>query len=139
MTTWEQTPKHVCLQRAAHDRVTGYGCAIWDISYDAERGFWEAGNGEYGSEILYCPWCGIKLELNSAVTADNPASLHKTFHDRLVILEGLMTIVRGALMREKILRDPSPAALQAAARDALLRKRTETDEANRRAPNKGLI
>ena len=44
------------------DSRLGYGAALCDtIDYDAETGLWVAGNGEYGTAVRYCPWCGLKL------------------------------------------------------------------------------
>lgn len=47
---------------------SGYGVAIGsgDIFWDEECNCWLIGNGEYYSEIFYCPWCGEELEQPNA-------------------------------------------------------------------------
>ena len=49
---------HSCGARTRHD---GYGEAITDCIETAGRPgeFW-AGNGEYGSQVAFCPYCGAK-------------------------------------------------------------------------------
>jgi hypothetical protein len=39
-----------------------YGNAIGDIEYDEDNKHWKVTCHEYGSPIVYCPYCGIKLE-----------------------------------------------------------------------------
>jgi hypothetical protein len=40
----------------------GYGMALESCIYwDKERGWWVAGNGEYGSRVFFCPWCGVEM------------------------------------------------------------------------------
>lgn len=36
-----------------------YGCAIMNCEEDEEGHFW-VGNGEYDSQVNYCPQCGEK-------------------------------------------------------------------------------
>ena len=40
-----------------------YGIAISEICYDEKLKCWIADNGEYGSPVAFCPWCGEKLEI----------------------------------------------------------------------------
>lgn len=39
----------------------GWGEAIADIYHDEQSDLWMAGNGEYGTEISFCPFCGERL------------------------------------------------------------------------------
>jgi len=39
-----------------------YGAAIDNLFYDEEAKCWIADNGEYGSPIAFCPWCGERLK-----------------------------------------------------------------------------
>lgn len=51
----EQEP-HQCELNSPYQ---AYGNAIDDCHEDDEGRFW-AGNGEYGSQVNYCPVCGMK-------------------------------------------------------------------------------
>ena len=51
----EQAP-HQCELNSPYQ---AYGVAIEDVYEDDEGRFW-AGNGEYGSQVNYCPVCGTK-------------------------------------------------------------------------------
>jgi hypothetical protein len=46
----------------ADPKPRGYGSAIDStMEYDLETARWWIGNGEYGSPIRYCPYCGLDL------------------------------------------------------------------------------
>lgn len=46
----------------SHCQRFGYGEAIEaPLFFDPVEGEWVVGNGEYGSAIRYCPWCGLDL------------------------------------------------------------------------------
>lgn len=47
---------HHCKLNSPYE---AYGVAIEDVYEDDEGRFW-AGNGEYGSQVNYCPVCGTK-------------------------------------------------------------------------------
>lgn len=49
--------KHCCENQGRND--SGYGIAIDDCSEDEEGQFW-CGNGEYSTQVEYCPFCGQK-------------------------------------------------------------------------------
>jgi hypothetical protein len=62
--------RHQCLERgrhaglaerAAEDTPTEhlYGAAIVRVEHAA--GKWWAHNGEYATEVSFCPWCGLRL------------------------------------------------------------------------------
>jgi hypothetical protein len=48
---------HKCKLSSPSD---GYGEAITEV-FEDETGLW-AGNGEYGSQVNYCPVCGYKAK-----------------------------------------------------------------------------
>jgi hypothetical protein len=47
---------HDCEMETPSD---GYGAAIEDC-FENEKGEFWVGNGEYGSRVNYCPYCGAK-------------------------------------------------------------------------------
>ena len=49
------------IDRSATERNIGYGPAIDYGPYLSEEDGWTIGNGEYGSRIWYCPFCGEEL------------------------------------------------------------------------------
>jgi hypothetical protein len=58
-----KTPMHKCEGHFPHD---GYGEAI-DSCYANEVGEMWAGNGEYGSQVCYCPYCGEKARVQPVI------------------------------------------------------------------------
>jgi hypothetical protein len=57
--------EHLCdpMKEALSLPHDGYGHAIeGGPIYGEDDGYWTVGNGEYGSVIFYCPFCGKKLE-----------------------------------------------------------------------------
>lgn len=50
------TTTHKCEGRLPSD---GYGQAI-ETCYGNEHGEYWVDNGEYGSQVCYCPYCGAK-------------------------------------------------------------------------------
>jgi hypothetical protein len=44
------------------DKIDGYGAAI-EYCLENENGELWAGNGEYGTRVNYCPFCGAKAPL----------------------------------------------------------------------------
>jgi len=52
----ELSKKHLCEGELPYD---GYGEAIDHCMEYDDNSFW-AGNGEYGSAVNYCPFCGAK-------------------------------------------------------------------------------
>ena len=48
--------RHCCAGTLPHD---GYGTAIDGCEEDLKGRFW-VGNGEYGSQVFFCPYCGAK-------------------------------------------------------------------------------
>ncbi len=52
--------EHKCKREIAEQWV-GHGRAIDAIIYYHEKKTWFADNGEYGTGITYCPFCGLKL------------------------------------------------------------------------------
>jgi hypothetical protein len=74
---------HDCEERNRHrgqERSTNessapeelYGAAITKI--DQRDGQWWAHNGEYSTEISFCPWCGIRLSPDAKSPGDLPAT-----------------------------------------------------------------
>ena len=54
--------EHICDIGGLIRESEGYGHALDpEISFNAEKRIWFAGNGEYGTNVNYCPWCGVKL------------------------------------------------------------------------------
>jgi len=53
--------RHKCEPEWANDddKQDGYGVAI-DTCYENEYGEFWVGNGEYGTRVNYCPFCGGK-------------------------------------------------------------------------------
>ena len=43
-----------------------YGCAFNVCAEDREGRFW-VGNGEYGSQVAYCPYCGAKAPVEPEI------------------------------------------------------------------------
>lgn len=54
---------HECEGKLPAD---GYGPAIEGCSEDRDGTLW-AGNGEYGSQVAYCPYCGFKARTQPAI------------------------------------------------------------------------
>jgi len=56
--------RHACYEPRDLDdsKSSGFGPAITDCSED-ENGRFEVGNGEYGSYVNFCPYCGEKAPL----------------------------------------------------------------------------
>ena len=55
---------HVCVPGPDQAEDAIYGQAITKIekwAYEAHPPQWWAHNGEYGTAITYCPFCGLKL------------------------------------------------------------------------------
>lgn len=51
---------HVCKEGTVFiDEDWVYGAAVWGAVYRVKNGF-VIGNGEYGSTVNFCPWCGEK-------------------------------------------------------------------------------
>jgi hypothetical protein len=50
--------------------VVGYGAAVYDCEEDLDGRFW-VGNGEYISQVLFCPFTG-KPAPNQTVAAEGP-------------------------------------------------------------------
>lgn len=53
---WNKPGQHFCWIRSSEP---GFGDAIDDCAEDDQGRFW-ASNGEYGSQVNYCPVCGAK-------------------------------------------------------------------------------
>ncbi len=53
--------KHNCEGHSPHD---GYGPAI-DHCIKNKKGELWSGNGEYGSQVNYCPYCGYEAEIKT--------------------------------------------------------------------------
>ena len=59
---------HTCPPQDQKLRDVDYGHAIGNIEYGpvtqpdgSNPSFWYATNGEYGTEIFFCPFCGLNL------------------------------------------------------------------------------
>lgn len=44
----------------------GYGAAIYICHEDSNGKFW-VGNGEYGSQVNFCPFCGAKATVAAEI------------------------------------------------------------------------
>jgi hypothetical protein len=56
--------KHNCEKALPQ---SGYGAAIEYCYEDENKKFW-VGNGEYGSQVNYCPFCGEKAPIQAKDT-----------------------------------------------------------------------
>lgn len=56
-----RTRDHQCPERASFNPEGGYGKAIESITFVQGTWWAHSENGEYASEIGFCPWCGVKL------------------------------------------------------------------------------
>ena len=62
---WDKPPpkgKHGCGPSGGGTPSDGYGAAI-DVCYEDKEGRFWADNGEYSSQVNYCPWCGAKAPM----------------------------------------------------------------------------
>lgn len=50
----------------------GYGPAIENCFEDEDGKLW-AGNGEYSSQVAFCPYCGFKARVKPKITPDENA------------------------------------------------------------------
>lgn len=57
-----ECPRQDRIELCNKTRSIGYGAAIEDgPSWNVENG-WIIGNGEYGSPVWFCPFCGEELK-----------------------------------------------------------------------------
>jgi hypothetical protein len=50
--------------------LDGYGAAVTGCQEDAEGRLW-IGNGEYGSQVAFCPYCGFKARVVPEVISED--------------------------------------------------------------------
>ena len=54
--------EHICdAMPPLIDIHDGHGEAITMITYNVKLSHWMAGNGEYGTAVMFCPFCGCEL------------------------------------------------------------------------------
>ena len=78
---------HKCEGDTQHD---GYGPAV-EMCHEDEDGILWVGNGEYGSRVNYCPYCGYESR-NQEDRKDDPADEAKKL--RVLIVNSIRTYFR---------------------------------------------
>lgn len=59
---YESQPTHRCEPEKTES--DGYGPAV-DICYELKNGSLWVGNGEYGTRVNFCPFCGYKAKAST--------------------------------------------------------------------------